>query len=91
MKKSVVKKTAIVRKLDNLGRMVIPVKMRSDLDIKEGDSLEILVDSNRIILRKYEPSIACVFCGNGGEVTEFKDKIVCKECLAIISQGVVHH
>ena len=53
------KSTGIVRKVDELGRVVIPIELRRTLDIEEKDSLEIYVDSDRIILRKYEP--ACVF------------------------------
>lgn len=77
------KSTGIVRKVDELGRVVIPIELRRTLDIEEKDSLEIYVDSDRIILRKYEP--ACVFCGNADEVTHFKNKNVCKDCL--ISMG----
>jgi transcriptional pleiotropic regulator of transition state genes len=74
------KSTGIVRKVDELGRVVIPIELRRTLDIEEKDALEIYVDSDRIVLRKYEP--ACVFCGNADGVTNFKNKNVCKECLA---------
>ena len=73
------KSTGIVRKVDELGRVVIPIELRRTLDIEQKDALEIYVDSDKIILRKYEP--ACVFCGNADEVTNFKGKNVCKECL----------
>lgn len=73
------KSTGIVRKVDELGRVVIPIELRRTLDIEEKDALEIYVDSDRIVLRKYEP--ACVFCGNADEVTNFKNKNVCKHCL----------
>jgi len=78
------KSTGIVRKVDELGRVVIPIELRRTLCIEEKDALEIYVDSDRIILRKYEP--ACVFCGNANEVTNFKNKNVCKECLASMGQ-----
>ncbi len=73
------KSTGIVRKVDELGRVVIPIELRRTLDIEEKDALEIYVDSDRIVLRKYEP--ACVFCGNADGVTNFKNKNVCKDCL----------
>jgi len=75
------KSTGIVRKVDELGRVVIPIELRRTLSIAEKDPLEIYVDSDRIILRKYEPSCACVFCGNADDVTIFKNKNICKECL----------
>ena len=80
------KSTGIVRKVDELGRIVIPIELRRTLDIEEKDALEIYVDNDRIILRKYEPACACVFCGNADEVINFKGKNVCKECLAQIAQ-----
>lgn len=74
------KSTGIVRRVDPLGRIVIPKELRRNLRIKEGDSLEIYVDCDRIILRKYEPSCSCVFCGNGDNVISFKGKAVCEGC-----------
>lgn len=73
------KSTGIVRKVDELGRVVIPIELRRTLDIGEKDGLEIFVESDRIILRKYEP--ACIFCSNAGNVTHFKGKNVCQTCL----------
>ncbi|OUM85316.1 MAG: AbrB family transcriptional regulator [Bacillus thermozeamaize] len=73
------KSTGIVRKVDELGRVVIPIELRRTLRISERDSLEIYVDGERIILKKYEP--ACIFCGNAENVIHFKEKIVCKNCL----------
>ncbi|MDU4961705.1 MAG: AbrB/MazE/SpoVT family DNA-binding domain-containing protein [Sporomusaceae bacterium] len=81
------KSTGIVRKVDELGRVVIPIELRRTLYIDEKDALEIYVDSDKIILRKYEP--ACVFCGNADEVTNFKGKNVCKECLNTMSASRV--
>lgn len=74
------KSTGIVRKVDELGRVVIPVELRRTLRIAEKDALEIYVDEEKIILKKYEP--ACVFCGNAGETTTFKNKIICKDCIS---------
>lgn len=77
------KSTGVVRKVDELGRIVIPIELRRTLDIGEKDSLEIYVDRNHIILKKYEP--ACVFCGNSKDITTFKDKNICKTCLLEIN------
>lgn len=73
------KSTGIVRKVDELGRVVIPIELRRTLSIDEKDALEIYVDGERIVLRKYEP--ACIFCGNADGVRPFKGKNVCPHCL----------
>lgn len=78
------KSTGIVRKVDDLGRVVIPIELRRTLGIEEKDSLEIYVDGERIILKKYQPS--CIFCGNADRVLPFKDKMVCTPCLQDIQQ-----
>lgn len=67
--------------------MVIPIELRRTLDIAEKDPLEIYVDNDRIILRKYEP--ACVFCGNADKVIDFKGKRVCHECLSTMGLKAV--
>lgn len=72
------KSTGIVRKVDELGRVVIPIELRRTLDIEKKDSLEIYVDGEKIILRKYEPG--CIFCGNAYNTQEFRGKTVCKSC-----------
>jgi transcriptional pleiotropic regulator of transition state genes len=73
------KSTGIVRKVDELGRVVIPIELRRTLTIGEKDSLEIYVDGERIILKKYEP--ACIFCGNADQVINYKGKVICNECV----------
>ena len=75
------KSTGIVRKVDELGRVVIPIELRRTLGIEEKDALEIYVDQDRIILRKYEPSCSCIFCGNADQVTKFKGRNICGDCL----------
>lgn len=80
------KSTGIVRKVDELGRVVIPIELRRTLGIEEKDSLEIYVDGEKIILKKYEP--ACVFCGNAAGVENFKGKNVCQACLAAMATKV---
>lgn len=74
------KATGIVRPVDPLGRVVIPVELRRTLDIKTDDSLEVFVDGEYIMLKKYEP--ACIFCGNAKDVVPVHGKNVCKSCLA---------
>ena len=74
------KSTGIVRKVDELGRIVLPIELRRTLNIDERDSLEIYVDGNSVILRKYQP--ACVFCDNAAEVISYKGKNICRKCLA---------
>ena len=71
------KSTGIVRKVDELGRIVLPIEIRKNMDIaKKGDAVEIFVDDERIILKKYQPS--CIFCGNA----YYKGKLVCLDCIA---------
>ena len=72
------KSTGIVRKVDELGRIVLPIELRRTLNIDEKDALEIYVDGASVILRKYEPS--CVFCGAAGDVVSYKGKNVCRAC-----------
>lgn len=73
------KSTGIVRKVDELGRVVLPIELRRTLSIAEKDALEIYVDGERIVLRKYEP--ACIFCGNAEGVQSFRGKNVCPDCM----------
>ena len=73
------KSTGIVRKVDELGRIVLPIELRRTLDIAEKDSLEIYVDGSAIVLRKYEPS--CIFCNDARDITNYKGKNVCARCL----------
>lgn len=82
------KNTGIVRKVDDLGRIVIPIETRRTLDIEEKDALEIYVDGDQIILRKYQPD--CIFCGEARNVVNYKGKNICKCCLKeIASKGSV--
>ena len=73
------KATGIVRKVDILGRIVLPIELRKTLDIKQEDPIEIYVDGDYILLKKYEP--ACIFCGNAKDVKRVRDKNVCADCL----------
>ncbi|MGI6327958.1 MAG: AbrB/MazE/SpoVT family DNA-binding domain-containing protein [Dethiobacteria bacterium] len=73
------KSTGIVRKVDELGRVVIPIELRRTLGINIKDALEIYVDGEKIVLKKYEP--ACIFCGSADHVRQFSGRIVCQECI----------
>lgn len=74
-----VKSTGIVRRVDDLGRVVIPIELRRTLRIQEKDPMEIFVDGDKIILKKYDP--ACIFCGRVENVRIFREKNVCQQCL----------
>lgn len=76
------KSTGIVRKIDELGRIVIPIEIRNQFDITEKDPIEIYVDGSSIILKKYERT--CFFCGNTKKLFPFKNKLICSNCLSQI-------
>lgn len=73
------KATGIVRKVDELGRIVLPIELRRTLDIEIKDPLEIFVNDDCIILKKYTP--ACIFCGSAKDVKRVKEKNICQECI----------
>lgn len=73
------KNTGVVRKLDQLGRIVLPKELRKILQIKEKDALEIYTEGEQIILKKYEPD--CIFCGDARNVNNYKGKNICSKCL----------
>ncbi len=73
------KSTGIVRKVDELGRIVLPIEMRRTLDIAEKDALEIYVEGASIILKKYRPS--CIFCDNTKDIKVFRGKNICPRCM----------
>ena len=77
------KSTGMIRKVDELGRVVIPKEIRKKLDIEERDPIEIYIDGESIILKKFESS--CIFCGNMEDVVPYKEKLICRECLERIS------
>ena len=79
-----IKSTGIIRKVDELGRIVIPMELRNNLDIIERDSLEIFVDGSSIILKKYNSS--CTFCGSEKDLISFDDKLICSKCKERISR-----
>ena len=81
-KENEMKSTGMVRKVDELGRIVLPAEIRQSMGINVRDALEIFTDEGRIILQKYEPS--CVFCTNVDGITLYKNKRICADCLAAL-------
>ena len=77
------KSTGIVRKVDELGRIVLPIELRRTLDIAEKDSMEIYIEGDSIILKKYQP--ACIFCDNEKDIIEFRGKNICPRCFQEMS------
>jgi len=73
------KTSGIVRKVDELGRVVLPVEMRRLLNISEKDKVEISLDGENVILCKYKA--ACVFCGSNEDLRDYRDRKVCIQCL----------
>lgn len=72
------KSTGMVRKLDNLGRIVLPIEMRKSMGIDVKDSIEIFAEGDSIILRRYEAG--CVFCGEARGTVMLHGKRVCGQC-----------
>lgn len=81
------KSTGIVRRVDALGRIVLPMELRNHLDISARDSLEIFIDGSNIILKKYQPE--CTFCNSADDVLDFKGKKVCKKCIEELTKDKV--
>lgn len=73
------KSTGIIRKVDDLGRIVLPIELRRTMDIAERDDLEIYIENDRIILQKFEP--ACIFCGSSEDLISYRGKNVCQDCV----------
>ena len=78
------KSTGMIRQLDSLGRIVLPIELRRTLDINTKDMLEIMVEGNTIMLRKYERS--CQFCGGTVGLVTYKEKMVCRSCLRALKE-----
>ena len=73
------KSSGIIRKVDDLGRIVLPIELRRVLGIEERDELEIYLDDDKVVLRKYEPS--CIFCASPRGLVAYHGKNVCMECI----------
>jgi transcriptional pleiotropic regulator of transition state genes len=80
------KSTGVVRKIDELGRIVLPSELRKVFGIKEGNELEISVDGEQIILQKRMD--LCLFCEAADPAIEFKGRKVCQNCATELSQQV---
>ena len=78
------KSTGIIRKVDELGRVVIPIEIRNQFNIAEKDPIEIYVDGSSIVLKKYEPN--CIFCGSTENLINYNDKLICEDCSKKISK-----
>jgi transcriptional pleiotropic regulator of transition state genes len=75
----IMKATGIVRKVDELGRIVLPIELRRTLDIEERDQLEIFLDGEKIVLKKHES--VCLFCGSSQGLTTYRGKQICGSCV----------
>ena len=73
------KSTGIVRKVDELGRIVLPIEMRRTLGVNTKDALEMYTEKDSLVLKKYSP--ACVFCGSTQDNVEYRGKRVCRSCI----------
>ncbi|MCU7380825.1 AbrB/MazE/SpoVT family DNA-binding domain-containing protein [Clostridiales Family XIII bacterium ASD5510] len=76
--------TGIVRRLDDLGRVVIPKELRRIMQIDEGDAIEIYTDADKLVLKKYEPG--CVICGSMDNLVDFRGRPVCGMCRAMLRE-----
>ena len=82
------KATGIVRKVDELGRVVIPIELRRTLDISVRDSLEIYTNQGHIVLKKYEPTSIWISCGSSNDIISYGGRFVCSECIERLQQKV---
>jgi transcriptional pleiotropic regulator of transition state genes len=73
------KSTGIVRRIDDLGRIVLPMELRRTLGIEDRDAMEVYVEGPTIVLKKYEP--ACIFCGDARNVVHYRGYNICRNCL----------
>lgn len=78
------KSIGILRRVDELGRVVIPIDIRTQLGIKERDALEVYIENSAIVLKKHEKK--CVFCESANNLTDYKNQPICKKCLNNISK-----
>lgn len=75
--------SGIVRRVDKIGRIVIPKEMRNNLNIKEGDPVEIIISEDAVMLKKFEAG--CKFCGNKNDIVKHMDYYICKKCINVVS------
>lgn len=80
------KATGITRKIDELGRIVLPIELRRKFDLDYKDTIDIYTEDDKIILKKYEPS--CIFCGEADNITQFKGKNICSSCAKALINSI---
>ncbi|MCD8116623.1 MAG: AbrB/MazE/SpoVT family DNA-binding domain-containing protein [Oscillospiraceae bacterium] len=80
------KSTGIVRRVDELGRIVLPIELRRTLDIAEKDALEIFVSDDTIMLKKHQ--VSCVFCASTKGIVSYKGKNICQACMNDLAEMV---
>jgi len=78
------KSTGMIRRVDELGRVVLPIELRNKFEITEKDPMEIYVDGSSIILKKFEPN--CIFCGSSKKLTDYQGKVICEKCTSNIAK-----
>ena len=78
------KAPGVIRQMDELGRIVLPIELRRVLDIDKKEMVEIFVEDNSIILKKYDPN--CLFCGSFRDLVPYKDKMICARCVEDLKQ-----
>lgn len=79
------KSTGIVRRIDELGRIVLPIELRRTLDIGERETMEIFVEGSSVVLKKYRPT--CIFCDSAKDIAIFKGKNICPKCLSELKRA----
>ena len=79
----IMKETGIVRPIDELGRLVLPMELRRSFELKPKDGVEIYTNGDTIVLKKHEPS--CIFCGSTKKLADYADKPICAECVKKIA------
>ena len=78
------KSTGIVRKIDDLGRVVLPSELRRTMDLDMRNEVEIYLEDDKIVLKKHEP--ACIFCASRCNLVIYRDKNICKECIQTLNE-----
>ena len=81
------KSLGVVRQIDDLGRIVVPKEMRTRLGMEPKDPVEILVEKDRIVIRKYAP--CCIFCGDTENTLQYREKLICKSCLQTLKKAEI--
>ena len=78
------KSTGVVRRIDDLGRIVLPIEIRKNLNIENRDAVEIFIDEDKVVLKKYEP--ACIFCASAKRLVTFHERNICRDCVKKLAE-----